>query len=211
MHKLILIMAALPSLAACARGSAERHALPGNALPVPIVRQSLDYTCGAAALLSTLFYWRVYDGREGELLDVTETRPLDGAPPQGLVKGAEKFGLKAYFREGVTIEDLRASLVRGDTVILDIQAWPDKPGLPWSRRREDGHYVVLTALDAKYAYFMDPAIGTGYTYIPVSELMERWRDYEDRGGKVWNNERLAVFISGKTHLENFPSALTPTN
>jgi predicted double-glycine peptidase len=82
--------------------------------------------------------------------------------------------------------------------------------LPWAQRRENGHYMVLTALDGQYAYFMDPAVGTGYTYIPAAELLERWHDYENMRSGVWNNKQLAVFISGKTPLKKFPAAPVPT-
>ncbi|HNW43052.1 MAG TPA: C39 family peptidase [Elusimicrobiales bacterium] len=197
------------SLAACAGGSAP--ALPRNALPVPIVRQSSSYSCGSAALLAVLFYWQVYDGNESGLAQLTGTTPAAGTTPQGIIRGAQKFGLSASYRENVTAADLAAALARGETVIVDIQAWPDKPGeLPWAKRREDGHYLVLTALDAKYAYFMDPSVGSGYTYIPLPELFERWHDYEELETGVWNNKQLAIFISGKTPLKKYPAALTPT-
>ncbi|MBI4803429.1 MAG: C39 family peptidase, partial [Elusimicrobia bacterium] len=130
---------------------------PRNALPVPIVRQSNNYTCGTAALLAVLYYWQVYDGNESGLLSVTDTTAAEGTPPKGIVKGAQKYGLAAYYKEMVTIDGLRTALGGGETVILDIQAWPDKPKeMPWVQRREDGHYVVLTAMDVEYAYFMDP-------------------------------------------------------
>lgn len=205
------------SLCACARPAAP--SLPHNALPVPIVRQSASHTCGAATLLAVLFYWQVYDGNESGLAAITGTTPAEGTTPQGIVKGAQKYGLTARYKEMVTVEELRAALDGGETVILDIQAWPDlsvpgggdKPGeMSWAKRREDGHYLVLTALDGKYAYFMDPSVGTGYTYIPLAELPARWHDYENLKSGVWENKQLAIFILGKSPLKKYPAALTPT-
>ena len=199
---------ALFSVCACARPAAPL--LPHNALPVPIVRQSAGHTCGAATLLAVLFYWQVYDGNESGLTAVTGTTPAEGTTPQGIVRGAQKYGLTARYKEMVTVAQLREALDRGETVILDIQAWPDKPGeMPWAKRREDGHYLVLTALDNKYAYFMDPSVGIGYTYIPLAELTERWHDYEKLKSGVWENKQLAIFIGGKNPLKKYP-ALTPT-
>ncbi|HBA59987.1 MAG TPA: hypothetical protein DCZ92_04040 [Elusimicrobia bacterium] len=206
---LILLGALLCSLSACA--GREAPVLPGNALPVPIVRQSAGYTCGAAALLAALYYWQVYEGNESGLTRLTGTTPAEGTTPQGIVKGAQKYGLTAGYRENVTVAELKAALGRGETVIIDIQAWPDKPDeMSWAKRREDGHYIVLTGLDEKFAYFMDPSVGTGYTYIPLAELPERWHDYENTKAGVWENERLAIFIGGKNPLKKYPAALTPT-
>ena len=197
------------SLSACGRPGGPK--LPRNALTVPIVRQYSSYSCGTAAALSVLYYWRVYEGNENALLKIAGTTPAEGTAPQGIVKVARHYGLTAGFREMVTIRELRAALGRGETVILDIQAWPDNPGeMPWSKRREDGHYVVLTALDDKHAYFMDPSEGSAYTYIPLAELVERWHDYENTPSGVWNNRQLAIFISGKTPLKKYPGPLVPT-
>ena len=207
---LVLFILGAAALSACGRAGTRQPVLPRNALPVPIIRQSSGHTCGAAALLAVLYYWQVYEGNESGLLGATGTA-VDGTTPQGIVKGAREYGLAAYYKEMVTIDALQAALSGGETVILDIQAWPDKPEeMPWAKRREDGHYVVLTALDKEYAYFMDPSVGTGYTYIKLPELMERWHDYENLKGGVWNNERLAVFVRGKTPMKEYPAALTPT-
>ncbi|MCX5784893.1 MAG: C39 family peptidase [Elusimicrobia bacterium] len=208
-NKILLLI--FISFSACARAGGPKPVLPADALPVPIVRQPSGYTCGAASLLAVLFYWQVYTGNLSGLIEVTGTTPAEGATPQGLVKGAQKYGLSAYYKEMTSVEDLRKAFVRGDTVIVDIQAWPDKPGeMSWAKRREDGHYLVLTALDGQYAYFMDPSVGTGYTYIPIAELMERWHDYENLKTGVWNDKQLAIFISGKTPLKKYPAPLVPT-
>lgn len=193
-----------------ARPGSGAPALPRNFLPVPIVRQPDAYTCGVAALMAALYYWQVYDGNIAGLTKVTGTNS-EGTQPKGIVKGAEKYGLKAYYKEMATLEDLRAALRRGETVILDIQAWPDHPGeMPWTQRREDGHYVVLIAMDKDFVYLMDPSVGAGYTYIKQPELMERWHDYENLKTGVWNTKQLAVFISGKNPLKKYPAPLTPT-
>ena len=204
-----LLLTLLFSLSACARRGAP--VLPPDALPVPLVRQSSGYTCGTAALQAVLYYWQVYDGNESGLTRPAGTTQAEGTPPEGIIKGAKKFGLAAYYKEMTPAAELRAALDRGEPVILDIQAWPDNPGeMPWAERREDGHYVVLVALDREYAYFMDPSVGTGYTYIPLGELPGRWHDYENTKAGPVDNKQLAIFISGKKHLKKYPALPAPT-
>ncbi|MCX5792893.1 MAG: C39 family peptidase [Elusimicrobia bacterium] len=207
----LCLFGALLLLSLCACAGRETPALPGNALPVPIVRQSTSYSCGAAALLAALFYWQVYDGNESGLMQITGTIPAQGTTPQGIVKGAQKYGLSASYKEMTGLGELQQALVRSETVIVDIQAWPGRPdGMSWAERREDGHYLVLTALDSRYAYFMDPSVGSGYTYIPLAELFERWHDYENLKSGIWENRQLAIFISGKNPIKKFPAPLIPT-
>jgi acetylornithine deacetylase/succinyl-diaminopimelate desuccinylase-like protein/predicted double-glycine peptidase len=172
--------------------------LPSLALPLPLVRQETGYSCGAAAMLSVLKYWRVYDGLEKGLYGVLETTPADGTEPAKLAEGARSFGLKAEWRQDLGFADLRAALQRGDTPILDIQAWPD-PGTEkasWRDDWDDGHYAVLLGMDADYAYFMDPSSDGKYAYIALPELSDRWHDEETRHGPHWRFQHLAVFIHG---------------
>lgn len=185
--------------------------LPSHALPVPIVRQSTHYSCGAASLLSLLYYWQAFDGPESDLFPEIGTDQATGTKPQGIVHGAKKHGLEASSKENVSLEDLRDALKRKEPVILDIQAWPDDirtSTIPWSQRWEDGHYLVLIGMDKTNAYVMDPSVPTGYAFIPLPELLERWHDYEDKpGGGVWRYHQLAIFVKGKEPLRTYPGPL----
>jgi hypothetical protein len=111
----------------------------------------------------------------------------------------------------MSLDDLRAALARGDTVILDLQAWHDplreviEKG--WKEIWDDGHYVVLIAMDERFAYFMDPSTETGYVYVPLDELMDRWHDYEDRHGFVQRYYRLGLTIRGKKGRPAYPGRL----
>ena len=174
--------------------------LPADYLPVPITEQETSYSCGAAAALAVLRYWRVYAGDERSLYELRGTRPRDGTPPDNLARGLSWFGLESALRENMTLEDLRLALRRGDSVILDIQAWREDDDTPWSARWEDGHYVVLAGMDEHYAYFMDPSTPQRYTYLPLAELLERWHDYEDRDGQIRRYYQSAVVARGAKPL-----------
>ena len=199
---------ALALLLAGAAGAAEPK-LPADYLRVPLMPQSTNYSCGAAALNSILHYWKAYDGNESSLYPLLRTTPEDGTHPDRLVAGARHYGLRAELREGLGLPDLEAALKRRETVILDIQAWQEGDPTPddWTDNWEDGHYVVLVGMDQGFLYVMDPSTHLSYGYIPRAELPGRWHDYETAGGQRREYRKMAVFISGKAHLSAFPAPL----
>ncbi|MBI5242218.1 MAG: C39 family peptidase [Elusimicrobia bacterium] len=184
-------------------------ALPKDYLSVPIVPQATGYSCGAAVLLALLYYWLDYDGNESGLYAELETDPKEGTRPERIAEAARGHGLKAEMREGLTIPDIRAALKRRETVILDIEAWRSKtaPPLAWSEDWEDGHYVILVGMDAKYAYVMDPSAYTGYGWLPLDELLERWHDEDIIDGKPRRSSRLGIFIRGNKPPKYAPGRL----
>lgn len=189
--------------------------LPKHAVQVPIVRQATNHSCGAAVLASLLYYWNVFNGKESDLYALLKTSSETGTHPKKIVEVARQFGLSARYQENVTLQDLRSAIQQHETIILDTQAWCDKNDicakLPWKDRWDDGHYMVLIALDEHYTYVMDPVIPTSYGYIPISELIERWHDYEEQDGKVWKNYQLAIFIHGNLPSPHFPGPLVRVN
>ena len=197
------------SILTFAVSSAECPTLPDNFLPVPLIRQANTYSCGAAVLLSVLYYWQVYDEGEVSLYKLLKTTEKEGTHPKRIVQVAKQFGLTALFVENQKIEDLKIALERGDTVIIDLQAWPDEDeeGKPWVDVWEAGHYIVLVGIDNSNVYAMDPSTPSSYTFIPISELYDRWHDYENEIGKKWKNYQLAIYIHGKTPLQTIPAQL----
>ena len=175
-----------------------RPRLPDRFLGIRPIIQKTEYSCGPAALLSILRYWLGYRGTERSLYGLLKTTEKDGTHPKDLAAGARAFGLSTSMKTGVRLSELRAALDRGDSVILDLQAWREGKdrSKPWSRVWEAGHYAVLVGLDEQNAYFMDPSADGKYAWLPLDELKERWHDYENRKGTVEVYRRLAVFING---------------
>ncbi|TBR24538.1 M28 family peptidase [bacterium] len=192
-----------------AAGLAREPRLPEGRLAVPLVRQATSYSCGAAAVMAVLQYWGVYDGGESGLYPELGTTEKDGTDPRSMAKVLAARGLESSWREGMTEADLEGHLARGETVILDIQAWTEDDPTPedYSDNWEDGHYVVLVGLDDTNVYVMDPSVSAGYGYFPRAELKARWRDYEDRGGTVWRNAGLGIVAKGKAVPAGFPAPL----
>lgn len=190
---------------------AQKPMLPTDALAVPIVRQETGYSCGAAAMVSVLNYWQVFEGNESDLYKELNTTPENGTHPLKMTEAAKNRGLIAEMRTHLQIIDLKKHLSQGDTVILDIQAWPNpkEANIPWSERWEDGHYVILTGVDASYFYFADPSTSDAYTYMPIDELLPRWHDYEeelDANGqiKIVRNYHLGIIIKGTSPKKSLP-------
>jgi predicted double-glycine peptidase len=183
--------------------------LPGDALPLPLIRQATTYSCGAASLLSVAYYWGVFEDTETDLYAALGTTPENGTQPAKIAEVARKLGLGAESREHLGLNDLAGFLREGRTVIIDLQAWRDEKTshLPWKDDWADGHYVVLNALDGRNAYFMDPSAGVGYGYMPLGELLDRWHDEDLIDGKPYRNDHLGIVIWGRSRLNAFPGAL----
>lgn len=180
--------------------------LPADALPVPLVAQATNYSCGTAALLAILYYWQVSEEAESELYDRLDTTPQMGTEPGKIVEVAEEYGLQASYRQGWTVAELRAALAKRQTVIVDLQAWPDEPR-DWEKDWDDGHYVVLVGMDATRAYVMDPSSPGAYAWLPLGELEKRWHDVEGRGPAMHYVTHEAITISGRKPVTSVPGTL----
>jgi predicted double-glycine peptidase len=206
-----LSLTALAALSALQASAMPQPRLPANHLPIPVTPQATEYSCGPAAVLSILSYFGIDQGPERELHSRLKTTKKDGTHPRDIAAAAPALGLEAKFQMGLTLADLRAALQRRIPMILDIQAWPDKklPAGGWKDHWDDGHYVVLIAMDENYAYFMDPSTRTGYGFIPLPELMDRWHDVETRYGTVEKHIQAAIFFrANKAPLPRFPDFIT---
>jgi predicted double-glycine peptidase len=182
---------------AAAGGAAE----PGPRLlsGVPYVRQSTNYTCGAAALQAVLARWGI-DEREDRLIARLHSTPENGTHPADIVRVARDFGLRAELREALTLDDLKDALDRDVTAIVDLQAWRvEEDRRPWTELWDDGHYMVLIGMDGKNLYFEDPSLLGSRGFIPRQEFLDRWHDYEgepplDAADRKYVH--MAIFIQG---------------
>lgn len=171
---------------------------PSSFDSVPDVRQSTNYTCGAAALQAVLSYWGT-DEREDRLASRLKSTPEAGTHPLEILRVAREFGLSAELREGLDLADLERALADGTTVIVDLQAWRERTDIPWTETWDDGHYMVLLAMDAGNLYFEDPSLLGDRGVIPRAEFVDRWHDYEGQAPLDPTDRkyvRMAIFIKG---------------
>jgi predicted double-glycine peptidase len=147
----------------------------------PLVRQAYDYSCGAAALTSCLYYWGVFTGSETELYAQLGTT-CQGTSALGIMTVASSFGLDVKYGTRLSLDDLRDYLQQGYTCLLNLQAWGDyTPDTDFSQVWEDGHYVVLANLTLSDVILMDPAIPGQYGILSSDTFQARWHDWSDNG------------------------------
>lgn len=187
----------------CAGALQAAEKLPTSFLPIPIVRQETDYSCGAASSAAVLKYWGLFSGEETDLHSDLETHPKEGTAPSSIVTVLESYGLQVDYQENFTVSKLRRALKAGKTIILDLQAWRTDEKTAWADLWEDGHYVVAVAIDSKRLYVMDPSTENYYAYLPLSELMDRWHDYESIDGKMVKNHQAVILAKGKIADKTF--------
>lgn len=175
-------------------------------LPVPLFRQSTDYSCGAASLQAVLYYWGVYDGTEQALFPLLKVDPEWGTDPQGIIDGAHYYGLQAELKTGFRFSDLAAALKKKQTVIVAFQAWAGSTPASWVKVWKEGHYAVVVELDEKYITFMDPVLGGRYGQLERSEFEERWHDIDRQNQQLYQP---AIVITGKEPADRFPLPVAP--
>ncbi len=199
--------------------------LPSEALRVPLLPQRTDYTCGNAALLSVLRYWKPESFREtteGDLIEALGTTSHDGTEPRAIASfAAMQTGLTAELRTEATTDDLDRALARGEPTIVDIEAWQERTHateqVPWESDYDDGHYVVLvgagkaavpstpSAAEEDVYFFMDPSTPGSYAYLPKQELVARWHDVvRDEAGQPHRTQHVAIFVANTGGLSPAP-------
>ena len=150
----------------------------GNLIWVPLTRQCYDYTCGISALQS-IFYYYGKEFRHDQLAKALEPHPLKGTNYKRMVEYARSLGFQVDVLTQMSLEELKKLIDDRKPIIVLIQAWPDSP-VKWSESWDEGHYAVAIGYDERNIYFMDPSILGHYTFIPISEFLDRWHDMDDQ-------------------------------
>ncbi|MGD0677630.1 MAG: C39 family peptidase [Polyangiaceae bacterium] len=177
----------------------ENAPLPANLIEIPVVQQRQGYSCGAAATLLLMRYWRIeayVRAEEASLYGPLETTQARGTEPEPMVKLFRLNGLDADYRHSnVTIRDLEAAVDAREPPVVDLQAWSDHAA-PWDQTWDAGHYVVMVGYDAERLFFADPSRATprGYAFLHRHELEARWHDLA--GEDDMAVRRMTIFVRG---------------
>jgi predicted double-glycine peptidase len=182
----------------------DRARLPRNLIQVPVVQQCQGFSCGAAATLALLRYWRIDAYArvdEAALYDVLRTTQARGTEPEPMAELFRRSGLEARYRTGdVRVDELERAVDACEPPIVDLQAWSDHHA-PWRETWDAGHYVVMVGYDERRLFFVDPSRATprGYAYLERDELDERWHDLA--GDDDVPVERMTIFVRGSRRWE----------
>jgi predicted double-glycine peptidase len=166
-----------------------------NILHLPVVHQTHNYDCGAAALRAVAHYYGVGPDREGDFIKACDTSKELGTDPTDIIKAARGMGLRAKRFEGMGLKNLMGFLQDGKPVICAVQAWGEEEDYD---ELESGHYVVAIGFDERYIFFEDPSVkgDKARGHMPHGEFIRRWADVDRRGKTleqfgivVWRDEQ----------------------
>ena len=141
--------------------------VPMNQLKMQgIGRQTLDYSCGAAALSILLSnYYKIEISEMDVLFDMV------------LRKNSED--IKIVMNEGFSIYDLKEAVERlgfsASGIILDVNsaAKLNGPVILLFRNKLANHFVVLRGISQGRVFITDPALG--HYRLPLHELEKKWK------------------------------------
>jgi ABC-type bacteriocin/lantibiotic exporter with double-glycine peptidase domain len=130
----------------------------------PVVLQTSEVDCGAAALASLLDYW----GRPTGISDITKAHPPDpqrGIYARDLRDFARRASLSAYLLAG-TLDDLERELAVGRPVLVGLVRTEGDKAF--------GHYAVVVGLkrDRTRVLLVDPA--KGWLEQPMDAFAGTW-------------------------------------
>jgi ABC-type bacteriocin/lantibiotic exporter with double-glycine peptidase domain len=142
------------------------NGLSGYCRGLPEIRQSTDYTCGPAVLLSLLkFRGLNTDG----LTDISLGQKIGtnsevGTSPEQMIQGLKLFGLIAHMD----------SAVNPDTFFRHLS--PNRDYLFLVLDEGDAHWVALTRYDQNFVEVMDPFANQGQRKrYPIEVFTALWR------------------------------------
>lgn len=191
--RLLALGLALLAASASARGAGPKPTK--RVFGVPDVMQVNSWSCGAAAVQAVaqrFGHWGYQEPWARELGTSSE----EGTHPRNMVQGLRELGLEAELVEGMTLDELRGHMDRGDVVIVDFQAWGEPLGKDYSKEWEDGHYGVAVGYSKKHLFIEDPSLLGTVGYLTFEDFESRWHDYENEDGRRREYRHMAIVVRG---------------
>ena len=163
-------------------------------------RQTTEYSCGPSALQSVLSYWGK-DVDEAELMKLLHTTAEEGTYPDDIARGARALGFEAEVKDNLTLDEVARITADGTPMIALGQVWRSARNATASVEEEwdNGHYIVVLAVDENYVYFQDPYVRMSKAFAPRKDFEDHW--HQVMGGDVEKNPKLmhlGILIRGTT-------------
>lgn len=127
------------------------------------IAQQLDYTCGAAAVVSVLRYMGM-QSNESQAAESMGTNPVVGTKPEDMIRYLRKRGLCARAYTGVPFDALIQRVTEGKITLVDWNDW-------------GGHWVVVTGWSVKHDAIVlaDPAKPRSHFSVHSrKQFIEHW-------------------------------------
>ncbi len=175
-------------------------------VPIPLHKQSTDYTCGPSSALSVALAYNLIDPSlnmtlvERDLCLQMQCNDVNGTDwPNIAGVMMQRFGFYSRAERNMSIADLKAQLLKGRLTIIDYQAWKDD-SVSYSTDWADGHYSVFIGWNSTGIFLMDPWQAEGfYGYVENERLPKMWHDgtpdYFGFGLSLWQSDTLLPGIS----------------
>ena len=144
---------------------------------MPDTRQSTEYSCGAAAMQAVLGYWGRDIGEE-DVREMLNTNEVSGTYPDDIIRVATELGLKAEYKENMSMADLENYVAEGIPVIVDCQAWRSvsQYNESWADTWNNGHWLVVIGIDENNVTLEDPYILGDRGFMSREEFLARWHN-----------------------------------
>jgi len=152
-------------------------------------RQTTEYSCGPSALQSVLSYWGK-EVDETELMKLLHTTAEEGTYPDDIARGARALGFEAEVKDNLTLDEVARITADGTPMIALGQVWRSARNATASVEEEwdNGHYIVVLAVDENYVYFQDPYVRMSKAFAPRKDFEDHW--HQVMGGDVEKNPKL---------------------
>lgn len=137
-----------------------------NNKPIKPALQEEEYDCAPNSIRMLLSYYRIPIKSEARFKTVLNTRK-DGTSSKNVIKFLSKH---FQVEEGYGLEDAKSHLKNKDILLVCIL---DKG--------KYSHYVVLTKLNKKYTYYLDPNTDSVNDILKkrtTNYFLKNWREYE---------------------------------
>ena len=144
---------------------------------MPDTRQSTEYSCGAAAMQAVLGYWGRDIGEE-DVREMLNTNEVSGTYPDDIIRVATALGLKAEYKENMSMADLENYVAEGIPVVVDCQAWRSvsQYNESWADTWYNGHWLVVIGIDENNVTLEDPYILGDRGIMSREEFLARWHN-----------------------------------
>ena len=142
-----------------------------QALELPLVAQSLDYTCAAACFDSMFRFFHGHSPGEMHFAKELGTLELGYTPPENVFMLAQTHNFNVLLKEKQNLSVLKRHFAQGNVIFV---TWWDE---------DAGHYSLVQAMEGETIILMDPwkAREDCFLALPLKEFLRNWNS---RGAKM---------------------------